>query len=413
MTAYVNEYGRNLDVITPERVTMYEKLLKGEPIFTGTNTRAKLEKTKGYAAGLHKVTVFRATEATQCRFLKRPANVGAAAASDDDDGSYVKFECDCEDMFRSGGGICGCALAVAASKFRSGYPHIDLDLLLQSTAATRRPAGRPRTADTGNCYGDSASSSSASSSGYQPRSSAHYYETQLNERGAMYYHKWRVLKEFDVNNHVGTVVSYRDDFCEEPRPYNSETPKRRLWTCRYDDFEVGDDTEEYEAKELAPLLSAAHKAGINGPASHDQPNKQLLTAPANSLGGARRKFHNYAEKDEPLKTNRRFAEAKLIKKYSSIRFYDADAGDGDGEFYRIRSDHFTWDERKGWAASCDKMLSEDPASDPTGDLDVTHDCEPVDYCINAELYGMITAARQAPGVVLVEEEEDDDDDDSN
>ena len=30
MIAYVDEYGRNLDVITPERVTMYEKLLKGE-----------------------------------------------------------------------------------------------------------------------------------------------------------------------------------------------------------------------------------------------------------------------------------------------------------------------------------------------------------------------------------------------
>ena len=177
-----------------------------------------------------------------------------------------------------------------------------------------------------------------------------------------------------------------------------------MWTCRYDDFEVGEDTEEYEANELAPLLSAARNAGINGPASHDQPNKQLLTAPANSLGGARREFHNYAEQEEPLKTNRRFAEATLIKKYSRIRFYDADAGDG--EFYRIRSDHFTWDERKGWAASCDKMPSEDPATDPSGDLDVTHDCEPVDYCINAELYGMIAAAKQAPGVVLVEEEEE-------
>ena len=74
-----------------------------------------------------------------------------------------------------------------------------------------------------------------------------------------------------------------------------------MWTCRYDDFEGGDDTEEYEAKELAPLLGAAHNAGINGPASRDQPNKQLLTAPTNSLGGARREFHNYAEQDEPLK----------------------------------------------------------------------------------------------------------------
>ena len=105
-----------------------------------------------------------------------------------------------------------------------------------------------------------------------------------------------------------------------------------------------------------------------------------------------------------MKTNRRSAEAKLIKKYSSIRFYDAD--EGDGEFYRIRSDHFTWDERKGWVALCEKMLSEGPATDPTGDLDITHDCEPVVYCINAELHGMIAATRQAPGVVLVEEEDD-------
>ena len=170
------------------------------------------------------------------------------------------FECDCEVMFRSGGGICACALAVAASKFRSGYPHIDLEMLLQSTAATRRPVGKPRTADTGNCYGDSASPSS--SYGYQPRSSAHYNETQLNERDAMYYHKWRVLREFDGNNHVGTAVSYRHDFCEEPRLYNSETPKRRLWTCRYDDFGGGDDTQEYEANGPAPLLSAAHIAGM-------------------------------------------------------------------------------------------------------------------------------------------------------
>ena len=107
-----------------------------------------------------------------------------------------------------------------------------------------------------------------------------------------------------------------------------------------------------------------------------------------------------------MKTNRRSAEAKLIKKYSSIRFYDAD--EGDGEFYSTRSEHFTWDERKGWVALCEKMLSEGPATDPTGDLDITHDCEPVDYFINAKLHGMIAAARQAPGAVLVEKEDDDD-----
>ena len=54
------------------------------------------------------------------------------------------------------------------------------------------------------------------------------------------------------------------------------------------------------------------------------------------------------------------------------------------------------------------MLSEDTATDPTGDLDITHDCEPVGCCINLELHGMIAAGRQAPGVVLVGEEDDDD-----
>ena len=67
MTAYVGEYGHKLYVITPVRVAAYEKLIKGEPILPGTNTRAKLDKMKGYAAGLHKVTVFPATEATQYR----------------------------------------------------------------------------------------------------------------------------------------------------------------------------------------------------------------------------------------------------------------------------------------------------------------------------------------------------------
>ena len=68
----------------------------------------------------------------------------------------------------------------------------------------------------------------------------------------------------------------------------------------------------------------------------------------------------------------------------------------------------TWDERKGWAAFCDKILIEDQATDPTGDLDITRDCEPADYCINTELHGMTVAARQAPGVFLVEEEDDGD-----
>ena len=53
--------------------------------------------------------------------------------------------------------------------------------------------------------------------------------------------------------------------------------------------------------------------------------------------------------------------------------------------------------------SCDKMASEDAASDPVGDLDITAHCEPVNYIINSELHDMIEAAGQADGVVLEDE----------
>ena len=49
---------------------------------------------------------------------------------------------------------------------------------------------------------------------------------------------------------------------------------------------------------------------------------------------ARRKFYNYIEEGEPIKTSSRLAEATLIKKYKAIRFYDAEEGEkgekGDG-----------------------------------------------------------------------------------
>jgi hypothetical protein len=51
------------------------------------------------------------------------------------------------------------------------------------------------------------------------------------------------------------------------------------------------------------------------------------------------------------------------------------------------------------------MASDDPTTDPVGDLDITDDCEPVDYLINAELHGMISAAHQVDGVVIEDEEE--------
>jgi hypothetical protein len=56
----------------------------------------------------------------------------------------------------------------------------------------------------------------------------------------------------------------------------------------------------------------------------------------------RRKFFNFVEDEHAhiIKTNTRVSEATLIKKYQGIRFYDAD--EGEGEFYRIRSDRFSW-----------------------------------------------------------------------
>jgi hypothetical protein len=53
--------------------------------------------------------------------------------------------------------------------------------------------------------------------------------------------------------------------------------------------------------------------------------------------------------------------------------------------------------------SCDKMASEDAASNPVGDLDITAHCEPVNYIINSELHDMIEAAGQADGVILEDE----------
>ena len=57
----------------------------------------------------------------------------------------------------------------------------------------------------------------------------------------------------------------------------------------------------------------------------------------------------------------RVAEAKLIKKYKGIRFFDDD--EDEGGYFRIRSDRFTWkDKRSG--VMCDKMPDEDPAHVP-------------------------------------------------
>ena len=120
----------------------------------------------------------------------------------------------------------------------------------------------------------------------------------------------------------------------------------------------------------------------------------------------RRQFKCWINKDEKrwVLTEKHVAEAMLIKKYTGIRFFDAD--EGDGTYYRARSDSFSWKGkgRVGWSASFDTMPSGDPSEDPKADMDITGDYEPVDYAINDSLIEMAECADQAPGVVLTSEE---------
>ena len=120
----------------------------------------------------------------------------------------------------------------------------------------------------------------------------------------------------------------------------------------------------------------------------------------------RRQFKCLINKEEKrwVLTEKRVEEAMLIKKYKGIRFYDAN--EGDGTYYRVRSDSFSWKGKRwgGWAASCDAMPSGDPSEDPKADMDITNDYEPVDYAINDSLIDMAECADQAPGFVLMSEE---------
>ena len=45
--------------------------------------------------------------------------------------------------------------------------------------------------------------------------------------------------DFEGDKCVETIVSYRDDFHEERRPYTSKTPRTQLWKIRF--FGDGDD----------------------------------------------------------------------------------------------------------------------------------------------------------------------------
>jgi hypothetical protein len=141
----------------------YTKLKEGRNPLLGRLSRKKLEKLKALN-GLHQVVVYSATYETQSAFLKRSVGVGdAAAASIAEDGErYVKLTCDCEEFMRSAS-ICPCTLTVASAKYGRNKPHINLSLLLESTAATRKGPGRPRAAQPGSWHGGGSSSLSSSS----------------------------------------------------------------------------------------------------------------------------------------------------------------------------------------------------------------------------------------------------------
>ena len=117
-----------------------------------------------------------------------------------------------------------------------------------------------------------------------------------------------------------------------------------------------------------------------------------------------RRFNNFIEPDDvPLILDKSpVAEAKLLRKYKAIRFYDDDA---DPELhYRVRCDRLTWKGKKsgGWVLNCDKMAPDDPASDPGVDIEIYEVYpEPCTYFIIDELHRMISMARQAAGILLV------------
>ena len=279
MLVYVNAYEYKLDEITPLRVASYKKLLSGNLPSNGAPTRTKLEKLKYLATGLHQVVVYKATESTQSAFLKSVAGVGdaaaAAAADSESEGMFLKMECDCEEALRSGGTICPCALAVASAKYPKSSSRINLEHLLEKTAATRRPVGRPRKAEPGSCYGGGGGGASSSSGA--GRHTPHYYHTTIINSGGLHFHKWRVVVDFEGDMCVGTIVSYRDDYHEERKPHTSKTPFTRLWKVRFFGDE-DDEFEEYNAEELAKYLSRAHDEGVRGPAP-EAGSEQLTTLP--------------------------------------------------------------------------------------------------------------------------------------
>ena len=94
-------------------------------------------------------------------------------------------------------------------------------IAIEKTSATCRPVGRPRNAEPCTCYGGGGGGGGASSSLGAGRHTPHYYHTTIVNSGGLHFHKWRVVVDFEGEKCVGSIVSYRDDYHEERRPYTS------------------------------------------------------------------------------------------------------------------------------------------------------------------------------------------------
>ena len=121
-----------------------------------------------------------------------------------------------------------------------------------------------------------------------------------------------------------------------------------------------------------------------------------------------RRFSNYLEPDvQPaILDQAAVAEAKLLRKNKGIRFFDDDDDAELRGYYRVRGDRLAWKGKRsgGWVLTCDKVTSNDPATDPQDDIEIDDEYpEPYTYLINAELHSMISLARQATGVLLIAE----------
>ena len=97
-----------------------------------------------------------------------------------------------------------------------------------------------------------------------------------------------------------------------------------------------------------------------------------------------RLFKNYIEEAHDGVISNHEAEhgATLVAKYKGLRFYDEDAGEG--TYYRIRADLFSWAGKKrgGWLATCDEMPSGGPSKDPVEDIERSDEYDPEAYIID-------------------------------